>query len=208
MDTCVHNHMPCVVRVVFVAALFGALGSASSAQELDDLTTDTTRVETGPDSQQPDPIGQPFQMTDDPNQASEVGDMTGRSLNSQTFFSSPTGTLLKSVAFPGWGQWSNGKRQKAAIYCGIESYWITKALIWRHRARTADDLAEFAHARDRRNYFYWLTGITVFVSMFDAYADRYLLTMERTRNMPDEFWGDMTHPPPSDVWRLALAIKF
>jgi hypothetical protein len=27
------------------------------------------------------------------------------------FFRSPTGTLLKSVAFPGWGQWSNGKKQ-------------------------------------------------------------------------------------------------
>ena len=133
---------------------------------------------------------------------------TVRSLKSPSFFKSPTGTLLKSVAFPGWGQWSNGKKQKSAIYFGIESYWITKALVWRHRARVADDLAEFAHARDRRNYFYWLTGITVFISMFDAYSDRYLLTLERTRNMPDEFWGQGQLPTTTDDWRLTLAIKF
>lgn len=131
-----------------------------------------------------------------------------RTMKSETFFSSPTGTLLKSVAFPGWGQWANGKKQKAAFYFGVESYWITKALIWRHRARKADDLSEFTHARDRRNYFYWLTGITVFVSMFDAYADRYLLTLERTRDLPDEFWGEREPLPCNYDWRLSLAIKF
>ena len=200
--------MPRVPSVLFIPAMLIVLGSAPHAQEIVDPTPDTANpvFDSGP--RPTDPIGQPFQMTDDPKQASEVGDIARRSLKSETFFSSPTGTLLKSVAFPGWGQWSNGKKQKAAVYFGIESYWITKALIWRHRARTADDLSEFAHARDRRNYFYWLTGITVFVSMFDAYADRYLLTMERTRNMPDEFWGDVNHPSQSDEWRLALAIKF
>jgi hypothetical protein len=204
----VNDYMPRLVPVLLVVAMSAARGSVGFAQEIPDLTKDTSRATTDSGSLSTDPIGQPFQMTDDPSTAADVGDMARRSLKSPTFFSSPTGTLLKSVAFPGWGQWSNGKKQKAAVYFGIESYWITKALIWRHRARSADDLAEFAHARDRRNYFYWLTGITVFVSMFDAYADRYLLTMERTRNMPDEFWGDINFPLPGDEWRLALAIKF
>lgn len=155
-----------------------------------------------------DPIGQPFHMGEEPSPASGIAEARQRSIRSESFFESPTGTLLKSVAFPGWGQWANGKKQKAAVYFGIESYWITKALIWRHRAREADDLSEFAHARDRRNYFYWLTGITVFVSMFDAYADRYLLTLERTRDMPDDFWGERVQPSTSDGWRLAIAIKF
>ncbi len=131
-----------------------------------------------------------------------------RSLKSENFFSSPTGTLLKSVAFPGWGQLANGKKQKAAIYFTVESYWITKSLIWRHRARTADNFADFSHAQDRRNYFYWLTGITVFVSMFDAYADRYLLTLERTRDEGGDFWGVVEGFDAHSRWQLTLAIKF
>lgn len=154
-----------------------------------------------------EPSGQPFQLGGD--QAMPPGmTPTDRSLKSASFFSSPTGTLLKSVAFPGWGQWANGKKQKAAVYFGVESYWITKAMIWRNRARTADNLTEFAHARDRRNYFYWLTGITVFVSMFDAYADRYLLTMERTRDAGDDFWGELDRIEPSETWQLTLSLRF
>jgi hypothetical protein len=127
------------------------------------------------------------------------------------FFESPTGTLLKSVAFPGWGQWSNGKRQKAAIYFSIESYFIVKALIWRHRARQDVDYSTFMHARDRRNYFYWLTGATIFISMFDAYADRYLLLLEQTRNEPEEYWGAPAQAgrwssPPE--WRLLIGLRF
>jgi hypothetical protein len=114
------------------------------------------------------------------------------------------------VAFPGWGQWYNGKRQKAGVYFGVESYFITKSLIWRHRARAAANLTEFSHARDRRNYFTWLAGVTIFISMFDAYADRYLLTLEQTRHEGEEYWssrmpqGSMADQP----WYLALTIRF
>jgi hypothetical protein len=140
------------------------------------------------------------------------------------FFHSPTGTLLKSVAFPGWGQWSNGKKQKAAVYFGIETYFLTKALIWRHRAldrlhvwqNTNPDSTNallstfnsYDGARSRRNYFYWLTGITVFVSMFDAYADSYLLTLERTRNLGSEFWGGQAQFTPEDEIRVVLNFRF
>ena len=126
------------------------------------------------------------------------------------FFSSPTGALLRSVAFPGWGQWSNGKKQKAGVYFGVETYFIAKSLIWRHRAREASDLVAYSHARDRRNYFTWLTGVTIFISMFDAYADRYLLTLERTRHQGDDFWGLRNGDgfPADEPWRLVLTIRF
>jgi len=136
-----------------------------------------------------------------------VTDQASFRVQRESFFASPTGTLLKSVAFPGWGQWSNGKKQKAGIYFGVEGYFITKSLIWRHRARQDADFATLSHARDRRNYFYWLTGLTVFISMFDAYADRYLLTLEQTRHRPDEFWGGQASSA-SDGWRLLLGWRF
>jgi hypothetical protein len=128
------------------------------------------------------------------------------------------------VAFPGWGQWSNGKKQKAAVYFGIETYFLTKSLIWRHR--TSDRLHEwertdpdsgatrlaafnsFDSARNSRNYFYWLTGITVFISMFDAYSDSYLLTLERTRKMGDEYWGGQALHAPDDEVRVVANWRF
>ena len=140
------------------------------------------------------------------------------------FFRSPTGTLLKSVIFPGWGQWTNGKKQKAVVYFGIETFFLTKSLIWRHR--TSDRLREwqqtdpsdasarlatfnrFDSARNSRNYFYWLTGITVFISMFDAYSDAYLLTLERTRQMGDDYWGGQSRFVPDDELRLAVTLRF
>lgn len=154
------------------------------------------------------PVGASFQLGGDQAIPMPETTLSGRSLKSESFFSSPTGALLKSVAFPGWGQLANGKRQKAAVYFGIESYWIAKSLIWRHRARTAASLADFSHAQDRRNYFYWLTGITVFVSMFDAYTDRYMLTLERTRDEGDDFWGNADYLDSAERWQLALTIKF
>lgn len=180
----------------------------SFSQQLELQGPDTAKV--GMDSVviPADPMGQPFQLGDTASSPAIRELRESRTLRSANFLSSPTGTLLKSVAFPGWGQWANGKKQKAAIYFGIESYWVTKALIWRHRARTADDFAEFTHAQDRRNFFYWLTGITVFVSMFDAYADRYLLTLERTRNMPEDFWGLHPELESPEQWRLTLSMRF
>jgi hypothetical protein len=125
---------------------------------------------------------------------------------------------------PGWGQWSNGKRQKAGIYAGIETYFFTKALIWRGRASdrlqawdTSCDseggcdpalFNSFDSARDRRNYFYWLLGTTIFVSMFDAYADRYLITLEQTRNKGDDYWGGQAAMEPSDQWRVLATVRF
>ncbi|MBI5867154.1 MAG: hypothetical protein HZB43_02495 [candidate division Zixibacteria bacterium] len=140
------------------------------------------------------------------------------------FFRSPTGTLLKSVAFPGWGQWSNGKKQKAAVYFGIETFFLTKALIWRHRAadrlRTWENtdptnetalreaFSNYDSARNSRNYFYWLAGITTFISMFDAYADCYLLTLENTRKMGDDYWGGQARVAPDDELRVAVTWHF
>jgi hypothetical protein len=194
-----------VIVAFSVLAIVLAVSLASHAQ-----TTPPAEPPSAMDSTAPpqEPGGAPFQLGGD--QAIPMPDTTlsGRSLRSESFFSSPTGTLLKSVAFPGWGQWANGKKQKAVVYFGIESYFITKALIWRHRARTADSFTEFSHAQDRRNYFYWLTGITVFVSMFDAYADRYLLTLERTRDEGEDFWGTLPKQRSPDNWSLAITIRF
>lgn len=100
---------------------------------------------------------------------------------------SPTLTLFKSVVFPGWGQFSNGKYVKAGLVFAVESYFIYKAVYygqkasdWREKWNAAPDdqkylyFSKYADYRDTRNSFLWYTGLTVFLSMFDAYVDAHL----------------------------------
>lgn len=138
-------------------------------------------------------------------------------------FHSPTGKLLRSVVLPGWGQWSNGKKWKAGIFFTVETYFFARALIWRSRTFDRQHLWEascrdgscdpvlfnnYKSARNNRNYFYWLTGVTVFISMFDAYADAYLLSLERTKDKGDEFWGGHAFLYPDDEYRLLATLRF
>lgn len=106
----------------------------------------------------------------------------------------PTGALLRSAIFPGWGQIYNRKYLKAAFYGGIEIYLIYGLQkSWREMNTHQDNFlnsedqvyksSEFAlyeESRDRRNVFLWLGGLTIFVSMFDAYVDAHFADFNKT----------------------------
>jgi len=100
---------------------------------------------------------------------------------------SPTLTMFKSVLVPGWGQVANGKYVKAGVVFVVESYFIYKwiyyagkASDWRNKWQSASPglkgtyFVKYADYRDTRNSFVWYTGLTVFISMFDAYVDAHL----------------------------------
>ncbi len=132
----------------------------------------------------------------------------------------PTGALFKSVLFPGWGQYSNGKYQKAAIIFGLESFFIFKSAQYFRKTRDRfdtfqqtqerSDFDAYDDARTTRNKYYWFVAGTIFISMWDAYADAHIKPFEDVRD-DDEFWGlepgDRHHisPPPLS---LALTVKF
>lgn len=99
----------------------------------------------------------------------------------------PMGALLRSVAVPGWGQFYNGKYIKATIICAAESYFIYRAAYWWDKTEDQYGLIQnlpvderppafstYDSYRGKRNDFLWLVGVTVFVSMFDAYVDAHL----------------------------------
>ncbi len=198
-----------IPTAILVFSLFMGVSESLVLAAGPTATPDSTRPPESSPASTPAPLPvEPFRLGDTTIPAPADSVRVHRRDAQAGFLSSPTGALLRSVAFPGWGQWSNGKKQKAGVYFGIESYFITKSLIWRHRARGATDLIAFSHARDRRNYFYWLTGVTIFISMFDAYADRYLLTLERTRHEGDDYWGLREGLTPSGPWCLSLTIRF
>lgn len=98
----------------------------------------------------------------------------------------PTAIMFRSVLFPGWGQWTNGRHLKAAIVFGAEGYLIYRATRAGLRERDARDaarrepalegfwLAEAErHNAERRDYTWW-TVFALIMSMGDAYVDAVL----------------------------------
>jgi hypothetical protein len=97
----------------------------------------------------------------------------------------PTGALLRSAILPAWGQVYNKQYFKAVLYGGTEiALVMTTAHYWKQmdshqrnflnssdRTYQAQEFFYFQNSRDNRNLFLWFTGLTFFISMFDAYVD-------------------------------------
>ncbi len=108
------------------------------------------------------------------------------------------GALLRSVAVPGWGQFYNRKYVKSAIVFGAESFFIVKSIQWWKKTEDQYDLVTqtesgrdfttYLNYRDRRNDYLWLTGLSVFISMFDAYVDAHLSGFDV--DLTPDFEGD------------------
>jgi len=100
----------------------------------------------------------------------------------------PTLALFKSLLVPGLGQFGNHKYFKAALFGGLESAFIVAAIHYQRQAHDARELyttavdrdtryrwyAFYDNKRKNRNKYIWFAGLTVFVSMFDAYVDAHL----------------------------------
>ena len=90
---------------------------------------------------------------------------------------SPTGAVLRSLAFPGWGQFYNGQKIKAALVFGAEAAIIGTAIYWNQQLKKAKEVMDedliFIY-RDNRNLAYWFLAGTIVLSMLDAYVDAQL----------------------------------
>ena len=100
----------------------------------------------------------------------------------------PMGALLRSVAVPGWGQYYNHKYIKSAVVFGAETFFIAKAVHWWKKTedqynsiQQTVDLPQqntrysiYRSYRTSRDDYLWAVGLTVFLSMFDAYVDAHL----------------------------------
>ncbi len=131
---------------------------------------------------------------------------------------SPTGALFRSVAFPGWGQFYNGKYFKSLVVFGTETTFITLAVIewgrrnehkrnFEHLPQNHPDKAwefeQFRFYEDRRNLFLWITTGIVFLSMFDAYVDAQLYNFDKEK-VPDLSISMI----PKDKVNIQFSVKF
>ena len=84
---------------------------------------------------------------------------------------SPRGAFVRSLAFPGWGQWYNEQKIKAVLAFSVESFLIGLALYYNKRAGGS---MEEEFYTDRRNGAYWWLLGAALISGVDAYIDAYL----------------------------------
>jgi hypothetical protein len=130
----------------------------------------------------------------------------------------PTLALFKSLLVPGLGQLGNHKYFKAALFGGLESVFIVAAIHYEQQAHDARELYTaavdqntrrvwyyfFDNKRKNRNKYIWFAGLTVFVSMFDAYVDAHLSgSPADSRN--DRFTLDVL---PNDGGGISAAIGY
>lgn len=134
---------------------------------------------------------------------------------------SPSMTMLKSVAFPGWGQYSNKKYFRAGVIFLIESHFIYKAVDFGIKASDArkdwrnlpDSLASqkaeafriYADYRDSRNSNIWYAGITIFFSMIDAYVDAHLQDFPPPVKKSNDISIELS---PGEVSTIAIVYQF
>ncbi|MFQ5601638.1 MAG: DUF5683 domain-containing protein [bacterium] len=88
---------------------------------------------------------------------------------------SPKGAVLRSLAFPGWGQWYNEQKIKSLLVFSTESFLIGLSFYYNNKATNSDSGSvskEFY--TDKRNLMYWLIGGFTLLSMLDAYIDAHL----------------------------------
>jgi hypothetical protein len=133
---------------------------------------------------------------------------------------SPTGALLRSVAFPGWGQFYNRKYFKSAVVFGAETTFITLAVIeWgrmnKHKKNFQNpdhpdrywEFEQFEFYEDQRNLYLWITAGIVFLSMFDAYVDAHLYNFDR-EDVRDLSVSLVPQGGGGNDVRLLLSVRF
>jgi hypothetical protein len=86
----------------------------------------------------------------------------------------PTGAAFRSLAIPGWGQYYNGQKIKAALAMAAELGEIGTAIYWNMRAKEASSPEEEFLYKDYRNQAFWFLAGTIVLSMLDAYVDAHL----------------------------------
>ena len=89
---------------------------------------------------------------------------------------------------PGLGQLGNRRYTKAIVIIGLETWFTASAIHYSNQAGDARAKYEgktdtglrnqwylfYDNKRTNRNKFIWFAGITIFLSMFDAYVDAHL----------------------------------
>jgi hypothetical protein len=91
----------------------------------------------------------------------------------------PTGAMLRSLIFPGWGQFYNRKYSKVFLFFGGEAGLIATAIHLRQQADSTHGNLQATY-RNNRNTANWFLLATIVFSMLDAYVDASLADFDES----------------------------
>jgi len=94
--------------------------------------------------------------------------------SSRNMLPSPKGAMIRSIIFPGWGQWYNKKKLKAGLVFLTETGIIGTAFYWQNKKQNAQNPDDEEFYLDNRNLAFWYLSGVVLLSMADAYVDAHL----------------------------------
>lgn len=118
----------------------------------------------------------------------------------------PNAAVLRSLLVPGWGQYYNGKKWKAALVCAAELGEIGTAIYWhRESKRVHDDRYQLIY-EDYRNTAYWFLAGTIILSMLDAYVDAQLADFDESPELDTRALDELARPQPLLALRLKIRL--
>ncbi len=91
----------------------------------------------------------------------------------------PTGAMLRSLIFPGWGQFYNRKYSKAFLFFGGEAGLIATAIHLNQQVVSTHGELQASY-RNNRNTANWFLLATIVFSMLDAYVDASLADFDES----------------------------
>lgn len=114
----------------------------------------------------------------------------------------PRGAVIRSAILPGWGQWYNRQRWKAAFVLGVEMGLAGSAVYFDRLAARSDNTYDKAYYQDTSSRIVWWAVGVYLLNLIDAYVDATL-------------WDFDTGPALSagcedagGVWLVAVQWKF
>ena len=108
------------------------------------------------------------------NQNFEKKSVEDSTRNTKLKTKSPKGAMIRSLMFPGLGQFYNEQYIKAAIVLAGQGTLIGFTFYYNNRASKSTTPLEKEFYQDRRNLMYWWIGAATLLSMLDAYIDAHL----------------------------------
>ncbi len=122
---------------------------------------------------------------------------------------SPRGAMLRSLAFPGWGQVYNKQYIKSVIVFSGVTFFVTQIIRFNRNARNAaPGSAERNSSIDKRNLQFWLIGATTMISMLDAYIDAILYDFDAGPSLKLRIGTIRSHHPyPNKPMPLGVTIQ-
>lgn len=118
----------------------------------------------------------------------------------------PNGAVLRSLLVPGWGQYYNGQKWKAALVCAAEVSEVGVAIFWHRESKRVNDARYKLIYEDYRNAAYWFLAGTIVLSMLDAYVDAQLSDFDESPELEGRTLGELAPPPPIFAIRLKIRL--